>query len=437
MAGSLFKNGKPHHRLKEYGMIIVDECHHSATNTLRRVLEECPAKYVLGVTATVARGDGHEKTNLMLLGPVRHRFTAKEKTNNQSFAHYVIPRFTSVVFPHGHEKLTINQAYKVLLNNQMRNNLIVNDIRDCIARKRTVVVLTKFKEHADYLYSRVKDECENAYLLTGDISKKTQCEIREQLNSAPIDSAVVLIATGQLIGEGFDFPRLDTLIIGMPIAWKGLVEQYVGRLNRDYSNKSEVFVYDYIDSHIPLFDNMYQKRLRAYKQIGYELYLQSIDTTESDNHIFDVDSYSSVFYNDIVNAKESVIISSPLLSRKKVIKMISLLKNAQERGVKVTVLTLRSEAYWFGKDENRYEIYELLHNSGINVRLTDERAERYTVIDNEVVWYGSIHLLFKDDVEDNIMRLKDKVIATELLFANFGKDSIDETYDGLSVTDIE
>ncbi len=77
--------------------------------------------------------------------------------------------------------------------------------------------------------------------------------------------------TGSLVGEGFDFPRLDTLFMATPVSFLGVVEQYAGRLNRDYAGKENVIIYDYVDNHIPMFDNMYAKRLKAYKQIGYEL----------------------------------------------------------------------------------------------------------------------------------------------------------------------
>ena len=86
------------------------------------------------------------------------------------------------------------------------------------------------------------------------------------------DETMILIATGSLIGEGFDFPRLDSLMIATPISFKGVVEQYVGRLNRDYPGKDKVIVYDYIDHHIPFFQSMYHKRLKTYRQIGYAMW---------------------------------------------------------------------------------------------------------------------------------------------------------------------
>lgn len=428
MAGSLIKNGVPHYRLKDYGMIIVDECHHSATETIRKVLENVSSKYVFGVTATVAREDGLEKENLMLLGPVRYRFSAKERASEQQISHLVVPRFTSIVSPHGREKLDINVAYDILLKSEVRNKQIVSDIEECVNDGRNTVVLTKFKAHAENLFNEVSSFCENAFLLTGNISKTEQSEIRSLMNAVPFDKPMVLVATGQLIGEGFDYPRLDTLIMAMPVAWKGLVEQYAGRLNRDYEGKHNVMIYDYIDTHIPVFDKMYLKRLKTYKQIGYSLFVNRIEKTASYNGIYDVDSYCSIFKNDLSEACSEVVISSPYLSSDKVYRFAAIFKTLQERGVKVTVVTLHDDAYFWGSSEHRFELHSSLRDKGIHIELTDLRSERYAVIDNKIVWYGSINLLSKEDFDDSIMRLEDETVASELLKKSFAKDSPTEEF---------
>ena len=101
MAGSLCKKGEYHPLLERYGMIIVDECHHAASDTISSVLQEVKAKYVYGVTATPVRGDGLERINYMLLGPIRYRYTSKEKAKAQGVDHLVYPRFTRTVPPRG------------------------------------------------------------------------------------------------------------------------------------------------------------------------------------------------------------------------------------------------------------------------------------------------------------------------------------------------
>lgn len=235
------------------------------------------------------------------------------------------------------------------------------------------------------------------------------------------DKSLILIATGQLIGEGFDYPRLDTLIMADPVAWKGIVEQYAGRLNRDYEGKRNVMIYDYIDANIPVFDHMYAKRLRAYKRIGYKLYSENPAGEQEVNAIYDSDTYSPVYEQDLRKAVSEIVISSPTLGKYKVMRMTSMLKERQETGVKVTIVTWHPDSYLYGREEHRIELMEALRNAGFNIELVEDHCEHYAVIDNEIVWYGSMNLLSKDDVGDNIMRVVSKSIAAELLEMTFKK----------------
>lgn len=423
MAGSLCKKGVFHPRLKEYGMILVDECHHSASNTVSAVLREVSAKYVYGVTATPFRGDGLEKINYMLLGPIRFQYSAKEKAEELGIDHLIVPRFTRTVNPHGREKLHINDAYEIIRNNEIRNKQIATDIKHCIESGRTPVVLTRYTDHAALIYQLIKNCADEVFLLTGAKSKKEQRRLREQMDQVPMSKTMVLIATGQLIGEGFDYPRLDTLIMATPVAWKGVVEQYAGRLNRDFEGKRDVMIYDFVDAHIPVFDNMYAKRLRVYKRIGYKLYTGEPIIKQDANAIFDSDTYTTVYELDLKEASKSIVISSPTLGKRKVMRTIQTLKDRQEAGVKITLVTWHPDAYMYGREEHRIELMGVLVNAGFHVELVEDNCERYAVIDNEIVWYGSMNLLSKDDVEDNIMRVVSKNIAAELLEITFNKDN--------------
>lgn len=423
MAGSLCKKGEYHPRLKEYGMVIVDECHHSASSTISTVLREVNAKYIYGVTATPFRGDGLEKIIFMLIGDIRYKYTAKDKVAEQGISHYVVPRFTRAVSPHGRDKLHVNDAYEIIRNNEIRNDQIIADIKRCIEIGRTPVILTKYTDHAAQLYEKVKLYADNVFLLTGTKSKKEQKAVRSAMEQVPANESMILIATGQLIGEGFDYPRLDTLFLATPVAWKGIVEQYAGRLNRDYAGKENVMIYDYVDIHIPVFDKMYAKRLKAYKRIGYQLYTEETSEKQDANSIFDSENYLSVYEKDLKNALKDIVISSPTLGKYKVHRIISLLKERQESGVKVTIVTWHPEVYKYGKDEHRIELMELLRNAGFHIELMTESCQHYAVVDDELVWYGSMNLLSKDDVEDNIMRVSSKAIAAELLEMTFRKDN--------------
>ncbi len=421
MVGSLCKKGEFHPRLKEYGMVLVDECHHSASNTISTVLQESSAKYVYGVTATPFRGDGLERINYMLLGPVRFQYSAKEKADDLGIDHLVVPRFTRTVSPHGREKLHINDAYEIIRNSEIRNEQIATDIKYCIESGRTPIVLTRYTDHAALIYELINTYADKVFLLTGTKSKKKQRELREQMDRVQRSETMILIATGQLVGEGFDYPRLDTLIMATPVAWKGVVEQYAGRLNRDFEGKQNVMIYDYVDVHIPVFDKMYAKRLKAYKRIGYKLYTGETIIKQDANAIFDSDTYAPIYELDLKEASGDIVISSPTLGKRKVMSMLRILKERQEAGVKVTIVTWHPDAYMYGREEHRIQLMEALRNAGFHIELVADNCERYAVIDNEIVWYGSMNLLSKDDVEDNIMRVVSKSIAAELLEMTFKK----------------
>lgn len=423
MARSLCRKGEFHHRLKEYGLILVDECHHSASESLQAVLRHATARYIFGVTATPFRADGLGRINFMLLGDIRFTYSSKERAEEQGIDHVVIPRFTRIVCPHGREQMHITDAYKLICESEIRNEQIAGDIRRSVEKKRTPIVLTKTVEQAKTIYEKVKGDADHVFLLLGSMAKKERSELREQMSQVVPEETLILIGTGQLIGEGFDFPRLDTLIMAAPIAAKGLVEQYAGRLNRDYEGKNDVVIIDYIDTHIPKFDAMYIKRLRAYKRIGYRVAADAAPGTQDSNSIFDFETYIPVYEQDLRNAGKEIVLSSPTLGAKKVYRLIRLLQERQEAGVKVTVVTWDPSVYKYGSDEHRIELMEELRNAGIHIELTTENCERYAVIDNEIVWYGSMNLLSKDDVDDNIMRIVSKEIAAELLEITFHKDS--------------
>ena len=246
MVGSMYSRGKFNERINSYGMVIMDECHHAASNTSMELLQKINAKYVYGVSATPKRGDSLDRIIYMLLGPLRHRFTALERAKEQGIGHYFVPRYTRVVDT-AESKDNINKAYNLISTSKVRNEMIADDVITCVARKQTPVILTRFKEHAKLLHDALKEKADHVFLLYGDNSDKENAEIRVKLKQIPENESLILVATGQKIGEGFDFPRLDVLMLAAPVSFEGRLEQYVGRLNRDYVGKEAVYVYDYID----------------------------------------------------------------------------------------------------------------------------------------------------------------------------------------------
>lgn len=423
MVGSLCKKGEYHKLLNEYGLVLIDECHHSASETIANVLKELKAKYVYGVTATPKRGDGLEKINYMLIGPIRYSYTAKEKAKEQGIQHLVYPRFTRTVPPRGviTGKMHPNEAYEIIHNNDLRDEQIVDDVKNCVSAGRTPVVLSRYKDHSEKLYKRLKSYADYVFLMTGNNSKKEHRKILEQMRQVGNDESMILVATGSLVGEGFDFPRLDTLFMATPVSFRGVVEQYAGRLNRDYAGKENVIIYDYVDNHIPMFDNMYMKRLKAYKQIGYQLSGGLKARKQTVNAIYDGDDYRETFNKDLFDADKNIIISSPAISGPKVYELIRMLKEKQEAGVQITVVTWTPDSYGFGDASYWMQLHEDMRKAGFYIKTVEEYCDRFAVIDQEVVWYGNINLLAKDKIDDSIMRVMSKEIASELMEITFGK----------------
>ena len=244
------------------------------------------------------------------------------------------------------------------------------------------------------------------------------------------DETMILIATGYLIGEGFDFPRLDTLMIATPISFKGVVEQYVGRLNRDYLGKDKVIVYDYIDHHIPFFQSMYHKRLNTYRQIGYMPCDSPVDTNEGKNSIFDYESYLEPYLNDLRSAKQEIYISSPSLSKDTVDQFIEAISDRLLHGVKVHVITYEAHNINYGDANYWLQLQRQLADQGIMLHFVNENCQRYCIIDKEIVWYGSINFLGKADIEDNLMRIESGSVASELL-----EMTVNDPENGVDLTD--
>lgn len=399
--------------VRNYGMVIMDECHHAAAYTSESVLRALTAKFVYGFTANTKRGDGQDKKIFMQLGPVRHRYSALERAEKQGIGHYVYPRFTRVVDVS--EKLEISEALSLVAGSETRNLQIVSDTIECVKMGRTPIVMTKRKEHAARLYEMLRGSAQHVFLLQGGGSLKERELLRNRMAAVPKDETMLAVAIGQYVGEGFNYPRLDTLLLAMPISFESNVEQYAGRLNRDYDGKKDVIIFDYIDQYVPMLERMYHKRLRTYKRIGFEICSQVADRQVVENSIFDWQNYLDIFGGDVASAKSEVVISSPGLGTRKVWKFIKDVAPLQERGVRIAVLTLSPSAYPDDAAGHQEELTDALRAVGIAVRYSEKFREHFAVIDNAIVWYGSMNLLSREKEEDSMMRLENTSIAQELL----------------------
>ncbi len=411
MVTSLGKGDDIKPAVREYGMVIMDECHHGAAQTMEDVLRNIPARYVYGLTATPKRDDGMEQKVTMQFGGIRHRFTAREKAALQGISHFIRPRFTRLV--NLGAPWSMQEAYREVIGNEERNALIVDDTLACIQSGKTPLLLTKFKEHAETLRRMLAGRVLHLFVLQGGRSSKDSSEIRQALYAVPESEPLAVIAIGQYIGEGFNLPRLDTLMLTVPISFAGNVEQYVGRLHRHYEGKTEVWVYDYVDIHIRMLESMYQKRLATYRKIGYSIRAElrkSDEASDEPRSIFNGEEFFSTFWKDVGTATQSVVISSPRFSPHAARQFLQSARLHQLRGIRFSVL-LSQEAI---SPQNQSALHAL-RGAGITVHELPQLHECFALIDGNIVWYGNAHVLVHRSAENSMMRLVNRDIAHELM----------------------
>ena len=268
---SLQRKGEVKDFVAEYGQIIVDECHHLSAFTFEQVLRQARAKYILGLTATPTRKDGRHPILFMQCGPIRYHRSAKKDAASSPLEHIVIPRYTSFLCSHREDTATIQDIYAALVTDQARNDMIIQDLKEVLSTGRSPLVLTSRTEHLRSLADRLSGIAPQVFVMKGGMGAKQRKKLADSIAAVPSGEPRVILATGSYIGEGFDDPRLDTLLLTMPVSWKGTLQQYVGRLHRLHENKTEVRVYYYADVQVPMLARMYKKRLAGYAALGYTI----------------------------------------------------------------------------------------------------------------------------------------------------------------------
>ena len=392
--------------VEEYGMVLVDECHHVAAFTFEKVLKATKAKYVYGLSATPVRKDGHHPIIFMQCGPIRYLVDAKSQADKRTFSHFVIPRFTRARAPTGS---SIQELYAAIVKNENRNASLVGDAVQLVREGRSPILLTERKEHAAQLAVLLKGQVQNVFLLVGSDKPKEKREKLAALQAIPASEEVVVVATGKYIGEGFDAPRLDTLLLAMPISWRGTLAQYAGRLHRNYEGKREVRIYDYVDVHIPMLERMYHKRLKGYAELGYQVKFGTSD--EPVSMIYDGLTAMAAFEQDLSDAAQSIVIVSPYLQKGRVGRLLPLLQSAVSRGAKITIHTSDDDA----RAVEIAAVVASLQSAGVEVSLHKGLQQRYAVLDERIVWYGNVDFLAFGRRDTDVLRFENTDIAGELL----------------------
>lgn len=390
-----------------YGMVIVDECHHAPAVNFERVLREVNASYVYGLTATPIRKDGHQPIIFMQCGEIRYTVDSKSQQSKQSFRRLLIPRFTS------HRNLKADggnyaQVIDELIENESRNKQILDDVASNLSEGRTPIILTARTAHVDLLAEECRKICPNVIRLVGNDSAKAKREVMAQLSHVPDDEPLVVVATGKYVGEGFDLPRLDTLMLALPVSWKGLIAQYTGRLHRNYPGKTETRIYDYIDLRVPICDSMYRKRLHGYKAVGYSIAIanEGLFAEPTPETIFDATTFERPFHEDLSKARQSIIISTTRLRWNRTPRIIELLAAASLRGVGITIIISET-------DHRELELQAM----GFNILHRPTYKMQCAVIDQRIGWYGSVNLVGRSLANSNVIRMVSSEFANALIDA--------------------
>ena len=391
--------------VRNYGLIICDECHHAAAPQLELVLKSAPAKYVYGLSATPERSDGLTRALSMLCGPLRHSIDPKTQAIQQGIQRVVRPCFTGVRLPAYEPGASFHQVLDLLCVHAARNEVIVDDALDAASNGRHPLVLSKRKKHAEDLCRLLQSRGHEPILLTGEIDAKERKAI---LNSLPgfEHEHRIIVATESLLGEGFDLSYLDTLLIATPISWDGSITQQAGRLHRSHEGKQRVEIFDYVDLSIPMLARMYQKRLKTYAKLGYEVFAAN-DNRQGDRNIL-VRSARAVeaFADDIANASKSIFIAAPYASAACLEKLAAALADATARGISLEISIASTP---------RDDVKAIFAEMNVNYLIKAEGRLCASVIDEQTIWYGAIPLLAFPKKEDCSIRFKSSEVAAELL----------------------
>jgi superfamily II DNA or RNA helicase/very-short-patch-repair endonuclease len=273
---SLVRKGVVNDLVADYGQLIVDECHHLSAHSFELVARRAKAKYVVGLSATVTRKDGHHPIIYMQCGPVRYRVDARQQAAARPFCHTVLVRPTNFglpEFPVASQQVEFHQLYAALAADAARNRTICEDFVAAVQEGRSPLLLTERVDHLQQLAEVLSGKVPHLTILQGGMGQKALRRATSQMQASPENPRLALLATGKYIGEGFDDARLDTLFLALPVSWRGTIAQYVGRLHRLREGKREVRVYDYADLNVPMLARMFDRRCQGYEAVGYTIQL--------------------------------------------------------------------------------------------------------------------------------------------------------------------
>lgn len=373
--------------LSKYGLIICDEVHHLGAITYEKVIRNSSSLYTYGLTATIKRSDDTHGVVLKAVGKVVYEH--KEDYKKSSIVKDMIPVFTKFKLYNLNQQIGHTEKCNILVKDEKRNLLILSYIKELLNSKKHILLLSERIKHLEYFYDEILKYTNNVYIITGQTSIKDRQDIINRINALK-DESSILVSTGKSVGEGFDMPILDTLLITMPFKWEGTLQQNVGRLHRDYLGKNKVTVYDFIDPKVPSFYYMFSKRLRGYKKFNYNIHDKE---GEKDTILYNNSNYLQVLNKDLVSASINVYFYISKYED-------STLNNYLEY--------INTNVIIYGDinidiNNNKIKFENFTHNYNL------------IIIDYSIVWYGDVNPFISDNFYKSIIRVEDKDFVKNLI----------------------
>lgn len=388
--------------LQKYGLIIIDECHHCASNTYRTVLKRLNAKRIYGFSATPERQDGLEEITNMYLGGIIAKVNEKDIAEYRDYDQILIPRFTT--FTLLEDKTNFMDIIDALVKNEKRNHLIITDIIKEFKEQRNIIILSDRIDHLEYMYDQLRYVDEHVYLYLGKTSKKDKADILEKLKSSN-DFNYIILASSKLVGEGFDLPSLETMFMATPFSWKGRTKQYSGRLHRQNEGKELVRVYDYVDHKVSVLARVFNRRLKTYLLEGYSV-LENTEISPLNQFIYYNDSYIKALELDMLNAKEEIIIYSSKISLSMIKRTYQFIQSLIYEKINVVVVT---------KPQLAKQVDEFAYLGGLGATVIYSNVQlNNIIIDNKIIWMPN-HGYYEKQKNVNAIRIEDVNIVEEVI----------------------
>lgn len=409
--------------LQRYGTVIVDECHRAAASTFAGILERVPGRYRYGMSATPYRQDGLEKSLDLQLGPIRASFTAKQQAGKQNFNRFYVPRNTPFL-AEDIESCSLQECIELLCESPIRNQMILDDVREAYKSGKHILILSQRIKHVRWLYEHLSTYTDRIVMNIGGQNSAQQKAVQkkmEELKELPAGEGLILVGTASSIGEGFDFPSLDTLFLTTPYSGENSITQFAGRLHRDYPGKRKVEIYDYVDIQVPIVRGMYYKRKKIYKKLGYHEGLS--DLPERDpvyQKVFRSSDWQKPLQDDMQIGK-TIYIASASWKADRLVDDLNLLKPSLKNGAAVYVYLASLDAVPDYKalqmilDEFKKQS-EVFDYPALRIRILDGLKDNYVIINNSLVWSGPVFGGLNKEKEGSLyLRFEDEIIAEGIL----------------------